>query len=189
MTTATVQEHGASRGHHSLEPASDFAGKRLLARLIHGRFSVLITGVVALTLAGCVLTAAILREPSPRTHDEFSYALMGETLAGGRVSSPSPPLAEFFDTFHVLVRPKYASKYFPLQGIFLAIGEKLTGRPAVGVWLSAAFATAATMWMLQAWINPSWALLGGILMALQYGIFSYWSQSYWGAWLLHWAVP
>jgi hypothetical protein len=34
--------------------------------------------------------------------------------------------------------------------------------------------------MLQAWIGPGWALLGGFLMALQYGIYSYWSQTYWG---------
>jgi hypothetical protein len=178
VTTATVQEHGASCGHHSLEPAADL--ERLLARLIPGRFSVLIAGVAALTLAGCVLTAAILREPSPRTHDEFSYAVMGDTLARGHVSNLSPPLHEFFETFHVLVRPVYASKYFPAQGVFLAIAEKLTGHLAVGVWLSTALAAAAIVWMLQAWIDPSWALLGCVLMALQYGIFSYWSQSYWG---------
>jgi hypothetical protein len=116
----------------------------------------------------------------PRIHDEFSYLLLSNTLASQHISSPSPPLPEFFDTFHVLVRPVYASKYFPAQGMFLAIGEKLTGHPAVGVWLSSVLACAATCWMLQAWVGPVWGMLGGLLMMIQIGVYSYWSQTYWG---------
>jgi hypothetical protein len=122
----------------------------------------------------------LLHEPVPRVHDEFSYLLMAETLASGHVSNPSPPLPEFFDTFHVLMRPAYVSKYFPAQGLFLALGQKLTGHPAVGVWLSSALACAATCWMLQAWVGPVWGLLGVVLMVIQIGVFSYWSQTYWG---------
>lgn len=129
---------------------------------------------------GCVLVALILHEPIPRVHDEFSYTVMADTFSHGHVANTPPPLPEFFDTFHVLMHPVYASKYFPAQGIFLAIGEKLTGHPAVGLWLSSTLACAASVWMLQAWISPDWAPLGGILMAMQYGLFSYWSQSYWG---------
>lgn len=138
------------------------------------------SSIAIVTFAACALVPVFLHEPVPRVHDEFSYAVMADTFAHGHVAKPAPPLPEFFDTFHVLMRPIYASKYFPAQGIFLAIGEKLTGHPAVGVWLSSALACATTVWMLQAWASPNWALLGGILMALQYGIFSYWSQSYWG---------
>jgi hypothetical protein len=129
---------------------------------------------------GCLLVAGFLHEPVPRVHDEFSYMLMADSFAHGRAANPTPVLPEFFDTFHVLMRPVYASKYFPVQGAFLALGEKLTGHPAVGVWLSSALACAAAYWMLRAWIGPAWALLGGFLMVVQYGIFSYWSQSYWG---------
>lgn len=135
---------------------------------------------IILTIAGCLLVTAILHEPIPRTHDEFSYVLMGDTFSHGRVSNPSLPLPEFFDTFHVLMRPVYVSKYFPVQGLFLALGQKLTRHPAVGLWLSSALACAATVWMLQAWIEPGWGLLGGFLMIAQYGVFSYWSQAYWG---------
>jgi hypothetical protein len=138
------------------------------------------SSIAILTLAACALVPVFLHEPVPRVHDEFSYTVMADMFAHLHVAEPAPPLPESFDTFHVLMRPVYASKYFPAQGIFLAIGEKLTGHPAVGVWLSSALACAAAVWMLQAWTSPSWALLGGILMALQYGIFSYWSQSYWG---------
>jgi len=139
-----------------------------------------VTGTAALTLAGCMLVGLILHEPIPRVHDEFSYTLLGDTFAHGRAANPSPPPPEFFDTFHVLMRPVYASKYFPAQGAFLALGERLTGHQAAGLWLSSALASGAAVWMLQAWTGLGWALLGGILIALYYGVFSYWSQSYWG---------
>jgi hypothetical protein len=129
------------------------------------------------------VVAFALHEPVPRIHDEFSYLLLSETLTHGHISNPAPPLPEFFDTFHVLVRPVYASKYFPAQGVLLAVGEKLFGHPIVGVWLSSAFACVATVWMLRAFLEEQWALLGGFLFAVQYGIFSYWSQSYWGGML------
>jgi hypothetical protein len=139
-----------------------------------------ILGVAGASFCGAITVALVIHEPIPRVHDEFSYVLMSNTFAAGKVSTPSPPYPEFFETFHVLVRPVYASKYFPAQGLLLAIGEKLTGHPAVGIWLGSALACAATCWMLQAWIGTSWGLLGGFVMVIQYGVFSYWSQSYWG---------
>lgn len=134
----------------------------------------------AMSLCACVVVACTLHEPVPRVHDEFSYELMAETFAKARVSNPATPLPEFFDTFHVLVRPVYASKYFPGQGVLLALGQILTGHAAAGVWLSSALACAAITWMLQSWVGTGWGLLGGFLALLQYGALSYWSQAYWG---------
>jgi hypothetical protein len=137
--------------------------------------------VVGLTsLVGCVLVASIIHAPVPLIHDEFSYLLASNTLASGHIATPSPPLSRFFDTFHVFVQPVYASKYFPGQGLFLAFGELVTGHPVAGVWLGAALACAATCWMLQAWISPTGGLVGGLLMAVEWSIYSYWGQSYWG---------
>jgi hypothetical protein len=39
---------------------------------------------------------------------------------------------------------------------------------------------AAILWMLQAWLPARWAFLGGVLVALKFGIASYWINSYWG---------
>src|SRR5258706_14059215 len=34
--------------------------------------------------------------------------------------------------------------------------------------------------MLQAWLPPQWALLGGLLAVARLGLFGYWVNSYWG---------
>lgn len=53
------------------------------------------------------------RDLFPKTHDESSYLLGMQMLAHGRLWMPKHPLADFFETFYVIVDPVYASKYFP----------------------------------------------------------------------------
>jgi hypothetical protein len=145
--------------------------------------------VGALSFAVSV-SLSLFRPPLPHIHDEFSYLLAADTFARGRLSQPTHPCWEHFESFHVLHTPRYASKYPPAQGLFLAFGQRLTGRPIVGVWLGLALGSAAVCWMLQGWTRPRWALLGGLITALHLhgGISSgdpanalySWSQSYWG---------
>jgi hypothetical protein len=117
--------------------------------------------------------------PHPIIHDEFSYLLAADTFARGRLTNPTLPFFEHFETPHELMRPTFMSKYPPGQGIALAVGQITSGQPIVGVWLSTALATLAIYWMLLAFVPPSWALWGGIVAAL-HPLLVDWSRVYWG---------
>jgi hypothetical protein len=117
--------------------------------------------------------------PQPSVHAEFSYLLAGDTFAHGRLSNPTPPSPEHFETMHELMRPSYASKYPPGEGIFLAVGELIFNEPIVGVFLAGALASFAVSWMLLAWFPCSLVLLGGVFTAF-HPLLTKWDTGYWG---------
>lgn len=118
--------------------------------------------------------------PAPTVHDEFSYLLAGETFAQGRLTNPTHPRWQHFETFHVIHEPSYQSKYPPGQGIVLAVGERIAGSPLVGVWLAGGALSAAVAWALLGILPGPWALLAGLVCVFQVNWFSYWAHSFWG---------
>ena len=142
-----------------------------------------LVAVALLAIVSRLALFLVMPLPLPSTHDEFSYLLAADTFVHGRLANPPHPMWIFFDTFHVLQHPTYASMYPPAQGAVLALGQ-LLGHPWIGVLFSMALMCASFTWMLQGWFPPQWALLGGTLALLRIHLFSSWLETYWGG-----AVP
>jgi hypothetical protein len=117
---------------------------------------------------------------SPAVHDEFSHLLLADTFAHGRLTNPTPPQWIHFETFHELQTPTYCSIRPPGPAIPLALAQVLTGQPWLGVVFGVGLMCGTIWWMLQQYVSRLWALVGGIIAGLHYGIASSWMNSYWG---------
>ena len=167
----------ARSGVRWLASATRVAARRFDAFARRPFLAAVLVGVIALLLAAAASAAHGFRPPG--VHDEFSYLLGADTFKSGRLTNPTHPMWHYFETFHVLQRPTYTSKYPPANALFLAAGWALTGRPIVGVWVTFAFMCVALYWMLVAWIGGRWAL-GLTLAVTSWLSATYWSYSYWG---------
>jgi hypothetical protein len=166
-----------------IAPRLGFAWFRMIERKFvrfarRRALSVVIVGLLA--LAGRAALLAVVPIPQPGTHDEFSYLLAADTFASGRLTNPTHPMWKHFESFHILQRPTYMSMYPIAQSLLMAAGKVLLGHSWWGVWLTAGVLCAALCWMLQAWLPPQWALLGGLLAVMRIALFSYWMNSYMG---------
>jgi hypothetical protein len=146
-------------------------GKLMLAVANRRWLAISVCGLLMVVIR--VTALPLFPIPEPSIHDEFSYFLLSDTFASGRLTNPTHPMAVHFETFHVNQWPTYQSMYLPAKGIFLAIGQVTFGHPWYGLLLAWALAVAATVWMLQGWMAPKWALLGGLFWV---GRFSFFEQ-------------
>ncbi len=135
-----------------------------------------------------VLRLALLARhpvPIPQVADDFSYLLLGDTLAHFRLANPMHPMHRFFEGVFILQDPTYSSIYPLGQGLVLAFGQLFFGLPWAGVALSVGMLCALCYWMLRAWMDragmsPVWALAGGLLAVIEFGPLSSWMNTYWG---------
>jgi hypothetical protein len=160
--------------------ASSFAKlERLFARLARRRgVAVLTVGLLALGLR--LASLPVEPVPEPISHDEWGHLLAADTFAHWRLTNPTHALWVHFESFSIMQQPTYQTYMQPGQGMILALGKIIFGHPYWGVWLSCGLMCAAITWALQAWMPARWALLGGLLAILRYGVFGYWANSYWG---------
>jgi hypothetical protein len=141
-----------------------------------------------LAVAVCIFSALSIRVallpilplPEPIVHDEYSYLLQAETFASGRLTNPTPTMWVHFESFHINMRPTYQSMYPPAQALPMAAALALHLHPWWGEWLTVGLMCGAVCWMLQGWMPPQWAFLGGMYCVFRFATFSYWMNSYWG---------
>src|SRR5208337_2492534 len=154
--------------------------ERAFARLARRKnLSVVVTGMAA--FLGRLAILPFCPIPLPFVHDDFSFLLAGDTFALARLTNPTPAMWKHFESFQITMQPTYMSMYFPAQGLVLAAGKAIFGHSWFGLLCVTALMCAAICWMLQAWLPPTWALLGGMLAVLRLGLFSYWINTYAGA--------
>lgn len=115
----------------------------------------------------------------PAYHDEYSYLFQAKTFLGGNLSTPSHATASrLFDQMHVVNEGRFASRYFPGTGLFVApwiwYGWPLLGHLLAGI-LTAVLVfgigrelsntgTGFVAGMLTA-LSPGMALFGNLLLA------------------------
>jgi len=129
------------------------------------RLSVLLIGSSVLVLRLAILPLCPI--PLPFVQDDFSFLLAANTFVLGRLTNPTPLMWLHFESIQITMQPTYMSMYFPAQGLILAAGKVLFGHPWFGLLIVNTLFCAALCWMLQAWLPPTWALLGGIIAGLR----------------------
>lgn len=97
---------------HQMDPGG-------LTRALASRWAPLAIGAVT-TLAYWWAVGAVT--PYPRIHDEASYILQAQTFAHLRWTNPPPPIAAFFEQYHVFVEPRFFSKYPPGHALLMVPG-------------------------------------------------------------------
>jgi hypothetical protein len=106
----------------------------------------------------------------PAYHDEFSYLLQAKTFLAGRLSYPSnPQLPELFDQMHVVNEGRFASRYFPGVGAWIAPFLEV-GHPYWAQWLGGALAAFFTFWAGCELAGNRIGLFAGLLTAASPGI-------------------
>ena len=157
----------------------NFDGSRSVHVFVRRR-ALLIVAIAVLPVAIRLLALPWLPVPTPRVPDEYSHLLVADTIGSGRLANVTHPLWRHFEAAYVLQTPAYASIYPIGQGAVLAAGALITGHPWGGVLLSVALMSGAIAWMLYGCVPAGWAIVGGLIAALQFGLAAQWVGSYWG---------
>jgi hypothetical protein len=158
--------------------AGFFAGmERYFAQVAHRKgWAVAGTGLGVIVLRAALLP--LFPVPLPFVPDDFSFLLASDTFVHGRLTNPTPAMWKHFESIHITMQPTYQSMYFPGQGLLLAAGQLLFHQPWLGELAVDGLMCAGIVWMLQGWLPPRWALLGGVIAVLRLGLFSLWINTY-----------
>ena len=148
-----------------------------LLRSLERRPFILILVLAALSMA--MVRIACWHIPTVSNMDEFSLLLQADTFRHLRLTNPTHPLWQFFETLLVIQVPSYASKFppAPAPALMLALGITIFGNPIWGSWLSTVVAVLAVFWMFAGWLPRRWAFIGAVF-ALMIPVVLLWARTY-----------
>lgn len=157
--------------------------ERCFAQIAHRKgWAIAGTGLGVIVLRAALLP--LFPVPLPFVPDDFSFLLASDTFVHGRLTNPTPAMWTHFESIHISMQPTYQSMYFPGQGLLFAAGQLLFHQPWLAALAMDGLMCAGLVWMLQGWLPRKWALLGGVIVVLRLGLFSFWINTYHGAALL-----
>ncbi len=106
----------------------------------------------------------------PAYHDEYSYLFQAKTFLAGRLWFPSHPTSpRLFDQMHVLNEGRFASRYFPGTGLWIA-PFLAAGNPYWGHWLAGAIASMLVFATGRELSSNGVGFLAGLLTAASPGM-------------------
>lgn len=88
-------------------------------------------------------------DPIPQIFDEFSYLLLSDTFLSGRLCNPPLLGSEHFENINLLTDPCYISRYLPLQGLILALGNFLMKNELAGIALYHSISMVVAFWAFR----------------------------------------
>ncbi len=106
----------------------------------------------------------------PAYHDEYSYLFQAKTVLAGRLSFPSHLTApRLFDQMHVLNEGRFASRYFPGAGAWIA-PFLAAGNPFWGHWLAGCLSAMLVFGIGRELSGNAVGFIAGMLTALSPGM-------------------
>jgi hypothetical protein len=125
--------------------------------------------VGAVSLAASAAVGTRFADLPPAFHDEYSYLFQARSFLAGHISYPSHAAARLFDQMHVLNEGRFASRYFPGTGMWLA-PFLAAGHPYFGHWLAGAICAVLMFWIGRELGGDGAGLVAGLLTALSPGM-------------------
>ena len=125
--------------------------------------------VAFVSLAASIDVGSRFDDLPPAYHDEYSYLFQAETFLAGHVSFPSHEAARLFDQMHVVNEGRFASRYFPGTGVWMA-PFVAWGHPYWGHWLAGACCAVLMFWIGRDLGGDGAGLIAGLLTALSPGM-------------------